>query len=676
MEGLLENKERLPEIKELLRKLRKPEIADEIEAILSEIEGKQNIDEIKAEQSSTSIDNNTFELDSEMTEEFVSEFFEEAQRHIEEIENLLLEIEETFSTEKLKEVMRHFHTIKGDSSLVMNMVPTGARREQLELIHKLSHALEDIFQQAQHEDPSYTRDRLDSIFQVLGSMKAVIQQSEEISVLKSLLEKVRMLSDSSKTTIRPKTALQNILEQFLELSRDSSLEPRYLQRLALNVKKSLKRAGENEISKLVDNIMESLEKKDLKRVEEDIQIFERWLGKRKSIAETPPIKTKSGAQEKFIRIERDKLDALLNEVSELSNLVFALEQTEEPSVRKNLVGQLRKLSSRLSKAVISTRAIRVNELFNKFKLTVRDFARKQSKKVRLHIEETDVEIDRDIADSLIPLLTHLLRNAIDHGIESSEERKRAGKTENGNIFLRAEYKGGFIFIDVEDDGRGISVPFVKEKLVKNKLITAEQAERLSEHEILNYLFSPGFSTSEEVSEVSGRGVGLDVVKKTVEDMGGKVFLNTEPGKGTKFTMVIPLSLSIVKCILFKVSGRKYAIKSDEVMRTLTFSSSQIIDYGDYSLLKIGNKGIPLLYLSELLEDNKTRPDVDSSVPAFVLLDKNGEEIALAVDSIISEGEFLIKHLSGLLQGLFSGVISLGKDELALLIDLNALVDMV
>jgi len=682
------NRELLPEIKKLLYELGESKTANEIEEILSGKEKARKIDEIKAKLSEAVKAENladSLEPGGELAEEFVTEFFEEAKIHLEETERLLLEIEQHFSVEKLKEIMRHFHTIKGDSSLVMNMVAMGDRRNHISLINKLAHTLEELFQHAQHDNPSYIPTKLDSILQILESLKTALDNTGKLSILKKLCERAQKLSKSSDNIpdrpFEANEAFQNILNQFLELAEDTSINPNQLKRLVVNVKKGLKKAGKNELCELVDEVMDLREKKEHPKLKNAIQKLKRPFEKTEgfiAIPEKLETKSETSVHEKYVRVERDKLDTVLNEVSELSNLVLSLEQSEELETQRKLVRNLKKLSSEMSRMVISIRTVKADELFNRFRLTVRNFAQKQGKRVLLHVEKTNVEIDRDIADNLAPLLTHLLRNAIDHGIKTPQERKKCGKPEEGHIFLRAEYRGGFIFIDVEDDGEGISVETVKEKLVEKKLVAPENLKKFSTQEILNYLFLPGFSTADRISEISGRGVGLDAVKRGVEDMGGRVLLNSKSGEGTTITLAIPLTLSLVNCILFEVSNQKYAIKSDEILRTLSFAPSELVDYGDYSLLKLGDKSIPSIYLSELFgtgKDDSVQKSERSSFWAFVISDRNGDEMALIIDEIISEGEFLIKHLPGLLKGLFSGAISLGRNGLALFIDLNTLINM-
>ncbi|OAA31018.1 hypothetical protein AT15_08565 [Kosmotoga arenicorallina S304] len=681
------NRKLLPEVKKLLHDLGETDIADEIEESLTSEKGTKKLEEIKSRLTDlikAETPEKSFEPDGKLAEEFLSEFFEELNMHLTETEQLLLEIEHDFSTEKLKEIMRHFHTIKGDSSLVMNMVTPGIRRDHLSIINKIAHSLEELFQRTQAYGSSYIQNRLDELFQILNALKTAADSPEKLSETEELFEKAESLlkrsgktSDNSIETVK---ASQNILNQFLEFIEEGSLAPHQLKQLAENAKKGLEKAGKVEQCKLVDEIVYALEKGDSRRLKNAMGLLKKTFIKSTvgPSFEKPEEKDEDTEKEKYLRVEREKLDTMLNQISELSNLVLSLEQSEIAESQKKLIRNLKKLSSAMSRTVISVRAIKADELFSRFRLTARNFARNQGKKVLLHIEKTNVEIDRDISDNFVPLLTHLLRNAIDHGIEPPQERIKLGKQEEGNITLRAEYKGGFIFIAVEDDGRGISVETVKEKLIEKGIATPEELEKLSNSEILNYLFLPGFSTKDRVSKISGRGVGLDAVKKAVENMGGHVMVNSKSGEGTTFTLAIPLTLSIVKCIIFEVSGQKFAIKSDEISKTLSFDPSKIADYGTYSLLSLEGRSVPLVHLSECfgIKKSNSLQNSDRNSLAFLIYDRNGEEMVLVIDKILSEGEFLVKHLPELLKGVFSGAISLGREGLALLIDLNALLNII
>jgi two-component system chemotaxis sensor kinase CheA len=402
-------------------------------------------------------------------------------------------------------------------------------------------------------------------------------------------------------------------------------------------------------------------------------------------AETAAAETAAApsAQENILRVDAGRIDSVLNLVGELiigkSMLQQALNEFSKRYPKELLRGkfadamafQARVLND-LQSSVMKIRMVPVDQLFRRFPRMVRDVSRQCGREVELDISGQDTDLDKGILDAIAEPLTHLVRNAVSHGIEPAEERRKAGKKPQGVIRLNAYHHGNQVVVEVIDDGRGIDAQRIRAKAVELGLTTAEEAARLSEAEALDFIFRPGFSTAEQVTEVSGRGVGMDVVQSVLHRLKASISVETRPGQGTTFRLKLPLTLAIIKALLFWVEQRLYAIPLNAVLEIARTFETEVHQVDNYEVLQLRNQVLPLLRLGRpVAEDRKSK--------LFVLVITVGErKYGLIVDLLEGEEELVIKALDDhtFQTDLVSGASILGDGRVVLILNLPAVVEHV
>ncbi|OMF36789.1 chemotaxis protein CheA [Paenibacillus sp. FSL H8-0548] len=378
-----------------------------------------------------------------------------------------------------------------------------------------------------------------------------------------------------------------------------------------------------------------------------------------------------------IRVDIERLDALMNLFSELLIDRVRLEQLSSEIKRNDLtetVEHMTRVSSDLQSIVLKLRMVPVDSVFNRFPRMIRDIAKSLNKKIDLVITGADTELDRTVIDEIGDPLVHLLRNSADHGIETQEERIAAGKSETGTIHLRAFHSGNHVFIEVEEDGRGIDHARVLKTALKNGVVTEEQAKLLSHDEINMLIFAAGFSTADKISDISGRGVGLDVVRSKITSLGGNVTIDSVFGRGTKFSVQLPLTLSIISAMLIKLGSEKYAIPLTSIVETAIIRKEQILQVHGNKMIEFRNVIIPLVSLSKVL-DSPDYDENDEQETEIVVVRKGEKWAAVMVDEFIGQSEIVLKTLGKYLTNVeaISGATILGDGYVALIIDPNALI---
>ncbi|WP_159884360.1 chemotaxis protein CheA [Paenibacillus puerhi] len=378
-----------------------------------------------------------------------------------------------------------------------------------------------------------------------------------------------------------------------------------------------------------------------------------------------------------IRVDIERLDTLMNLFSELLIDRVRLEQLAS-EIRKNdlteTVEHMARVSSDLQNIVLKLRMVPVDTVFNRFPRMIRDVSKNLDKKVDLIITGAETEMDRTVVDEIGDPLVHLLRNAVDHGLEPTADRIAAGKPETGTIHLRAYHSGNHVFIEIEDNGRGINRDKVLDKAIQNNVVTKEQASRLSDNEVYSLLFASGFSTADKISDISGRGVGLDVVKTKIESLGGRVQVESTYGVGSKWTVQLPLTLSIISAMLVRLKNEKYAIPLSSIVETAAVKAEQVRSVHGNRMVNYRNSVIPLVSLAELF-DVPGQEDNGTEDTQIVVIRKGEKLAALVVDEFIGQQEIVLKTLGKYLTNLFatSGATILGDGQVALIIDTNALI---
>ncbi len=377
-----------------------------------------------------------------------------------------------------------------------------------------------------------------------------------------------------------------------------------------------------------------------------------------------------------VRVDIERLDILMNLVGELVMHKGRLEQIGASSKITELnetIEQIDRISSDLQSVVMKVRMVPVEQVFNRFPRMVRDLAKELNKEVDFLIEGKETELDRTVIDEIGDPLVHLLRNAIDHGIESPQDRLKRGKPQKASVMLRARHEGNNVYIEVEDDGAGINNKKVQEKAVEKGIISLKEAELMSPEEAFQILFNPGFSTSQNITDVSGRGVGLDVVKTKIESLSGEIFVDSQPGQGTRFRIKLPLTLAIIQALMISVCDEIYAIPLGSVDETTMIKSEDIKMVQNQEVIVLRGNVLPLFRLASLLEiPGEAAANKDEMY--VVIVRKAERQIGLVVDTLIGQQEIVIKSLGKILGGIpgIAGAIVAGDGFVRLIIDIATL----
>lgn len=380
-----------------------------------------------------------------------------------------------------------------------------------------------------------------------------------------------------------------------------------------------------------------------------------------------------------VRVDIDKLDVLMNLVSELiiakNGLVSISSENEisTDSAYHEQLEYLERITTNLHESVMKTRMVPIESVVNRFPRMIRDISKKMNKDMELYMSGEDTELDRTVIDEIGDPLMHLLRNAADHGLEDNDVREKAGKNPKGSIFLDAYQEGNNVVIEVRDDGGGINVENVRQKAIDKGNITVEQADRMSEKDIIDLLFRPSFSTAEQVSEISGRGVGLDVVKTKIETLGGEIEAKTKLGEGTNFIIRLPLTLAIIQALMVIIGDEKYALPLGSIQTVENVKVSDIRQVEGKDVINLRGHVVPIIYLSQVLDCKTSDEKQDELLVAIV---KKGERLGgMVVDALIGQQEIVIKSIGKYIKSskLISGATILGNGEVALILDVNSLV---
>jgi two-component system, chemotaxis family, sensor kinase CheA len=384
---------------------------------------------------------------------------------------------------------------------------------------------------------------------------------------------------------------------------------------------------------------------------------------------------KKKQRSKSIRVDIDKLDQLMNLFSELIIDRGRLDQIARKSQLSELtetVEHMTRISTDLQGLILNMRMVQVEQVFNRFPRMIRDLAKELNKKVQLVIEGSETELDRTVIDEIGDPLVHLLRNALDHGLETAEERAATNKVEEGTISLKAYQSGNHVFIEVSDDGKGINREKVLNKAIERAVVSEAEAKTLTDQQVYSLLFSSGFSTADKISDISGRGVGLDVVKTKIESLGGLITIDSTPGNGSVFHIQLPLTLSIIYAMLVKVEEETFAIPFNSIVEITTADENQVTTLQGQKVIQFRGQVVPLVFLNEVLQVPPTNASVDKQQQFIVIVRKGNQSRGIVIDSVVGQQEIVLKSLGGYLTNLpvISGATILGNGQVALIIDSN------
>jgi len=479
--------------------------------------------------------------------------------------------------------------------------------------------------------------------------------------------------------VQSNPSIEEIEDEKFDLSFELVLITKHDEAFIRKELSSISEVESIEINPLLSENIETSQKNDVVHNTDKIQVVDET--KQQENEET---KNKKSKTSKTVRVDIDRLDNLMNLVSELIIIKTRLEDAGDEKGRQNTseaIEYLERITTNLHDAVMKVRMVPIERVFNRFPRMVRDLSKDLGKDITLILSGEETEVDRTVIDEIGDPLIHLIRNSIDHGIEEIDKRLELGKQRTGTVKLSAYPDGNSVVIEVEDDGSGINIEKVKNKAIDRGIITTQDTQLMDNKELIQLLFTPGFSTADKISDISGRGVGLDVVKTKIESLGGTVEADTILGKGTKFIIRLPLTLAIIQALLVVVGSEKYAIPLNSIKEITTIEKSSIRRVQKNEVVLYRDSTLPILRLSELLNVPNTNNDIDSDnfdedvdEDVIVVIVKKGDKDAgLIVDKLIGQQEIVIKSLGKYLSTIRSiaGATILGNGSVALIVDTNS-----
>ena len=664
----------------------------------------------------------------ELTQEILDQFKMESRENLGNAEAALHLIEKSNEAgEAIHELFRSIHTIKGSSDYLGFIK-----------LKELSHSFENILDQLRKiKSSAVTSEQLDVFFNVLDVMSDLVTTAPQVgdqidhSCKKWIEELERFEVDETETMRVPKNVsdavvqnsnhgnnktieifrdtveqqLNALLRAQVKLKSDQSIDPvaRGMVSRALQcVVHASQFIGEEDLSNLSshfkDWVLSPLESKDVQefiikidhyidQAKENLRtIFDRTEKVQEQKSVVSSIESYSLKESKTVRVDQSALDGFMNLVGELivarntfSHIQSKLLGTEDDRLIalkefRESANRLTHITGVLQRNVMEMRMVPIKTLFLRYPRIVRDVCRKNGKSAEVVFEGEDTEVDKGIADQISESLIHLVRNAVDHGIESAEERKKLGKSEVGKLILKASHQGNFMVIEVTDDGAGLPVDKIRSKIVEKGILSSEEVEKISRSEILDYIFSPGFSTAAAVTDISGRGVGLDVVKTNLKKVKGSVTVSTEVNQGTCFRLEVPLTMTIMRALLVKANQSIYAFSLHDVTETVKMRRDELQSICQKSAMTLRGEVIRVDWLSDLLGESLQRDLLSDFMLSILILEGSGKKFGVIIDSVFKQEEIVVKPLPDSYVGLpgLSGASILGDGRAILILDSSQL----
>ncbi len=604
-------------------------------------------------------------------EELLKEFLTESFELIEAMDDGIMEFEKNLNDkDALDAVFRVLHSLKGASSFF-----------GLKHVEGLAHKAENVLGLIQKDC-------------VEPNQEIVTLMLESSDKLKDMLEK---LSNGDDHNVVDCEELKQKLTEINEEGLKNSPKPK--KKVAKKVEKEKserpmeEKTNDEEDKKVKLELVQEEANKESEKKEEDVQIFVANIKKdapvqnkedkpqeKKEVAPpvTPEVSKKSSPTDSNIRIQVSLIDKLMNLVSELVLTKNQMQQIVEEKRDQVLISTCQKLgmvTSELQENIMKTRMQPVHNVWAKFPRIVRDLSISIGKKIRLDMVGQDTELDRSLIESIKDPLTHIIRNAVDHGIETPEERKNSGKEEEGRVLLKAYQQSGQVVIEISDDGRGLHIQKISDKIVNKGLASREEVEGMSDRKVYNYIFHPGFSTAEKVTNISGRGVGMDVVRTNIEAIGGVVDLESKYGEGTVFKIKIPLTLAIIPALVVMNGSRNYVIPQSSINGLIRLKGEEIKKIENIQgipVYRLRGDLIPIIYLSDCVQEprKKEEEDFEDSKLYIVIVRVENERFGLVVDKIKDHQEIVVKPMGSQLKDIeiYAGASIIGNGDIALILD--------
>jgi len=631
-------------------------------------------------------------------DEIVREFLLESNENLDRLDRELVSLEkEPSNRETLSSIFRTIHTIKGTCGFL------GFGK-----LESVAHAGENLLSLLRDGAIGLTPERttallslVDAVRQMLGSIEAKGNEGERND--EGLVARLKRLQkDGEGQEVKEVKEVDEVKERSAEVAAEKEMGAKsgegYLRGTNSGQEEGAEKKDDapgppKQLGKILVE-MGTVTPEDVaygvqKQLEGDGRsigeiLLERGMVKSQDLLAAVQVQqaSKSAVSESSIRVDVVLLDRLMNLVGELVLARNQILQHTQGVQDAGLVAsgqRLNLITSELQEGVMKTRMQPIGNIWSKFPRTVRDVAMSCGKSVRIEMEGKETELDKTIIEAIKDPLTHLVRNSVDHGIETPDKRVQAGKTEEGLLLLRAYHEGGQVNIEIRDDGAGLDTEKIKKKAVQRRLITAEQAVRMSEHEACNLIFLPGFSTAEAVTNVSGRGVGMDVVKTNIEKIGGTVEVQTRAGAGTTVKMKIPLTLAIIPALLVTSGGERFAIPQVNLLELVRIEEQNVAKSLERvqgaPVYRLRGQLLPLVNLSEELGLEKDKANEDEGVN-IVVVQADARHFGLVVDRVTDTEEIVVKPLNKQLKSIraFAGATILGDGRVALILDARGLAE--
>ncbi len=604
--------------------------------------------------------------------EILDSFLVETKEILEKLDQDLLQIEQSPDDKELiNTVFRAFHTVKGTSGFL-------GFDQMMEITHKC----EDVLNKIRKGELQITSPLMDVIFASYDIMKELIARLDNGSMepveMEDTLSRLLVIAegDGSAPAVREQENHDDlppeIAAQIAELMRQDAPAPAPApaRQPAANAQDD-----HDEDTPAADELSE--------QVAEELTAALQGPQKQKAAA----VRTTEKTADNNIRVDVQRLDNLMNLVGELvlgrnrlSQITNQYAQENEGSVvAKDLSetnSQIDFITTELQTAIMKTRMVPIGKVFNKFPRVVRDLAKETEKEIDLEIIGEETELDKSIIDEINDPLVHLVRNAADHGVEKPEARRAKGKNGRGKIVLKAENEGNTIVISIRDDGNGMNPEILKSKAVEKGVITDAEAKEMTRHDALNLIFAPGFSTAAKVTNVSGRGVGMDVVKTNVQKLKGVIEIESELGKGSTITIKLPLTLAIIQGLLVTVRDNTFAVPLSSVLEVVRIRKNEIYTMSGNEVIRLRDKVLPLARLDNLLVVNGDTID-DREWMYVVVIALAEKNLGLVVDSLLGQKEVVIKSLGEYFsksRGIAGSTI-LGDGRVIMIVDVNELFNL-
>ena len=636
-------------------------------------------------------------------QEIMEDFLVEAFEMIEQLDQDLVELESNpEDLDLLNKIFRVAHTIKGSGSFL-----------NLDILTKLTHHMEDILNKARKGELKITPDIMDVILESVDMMKALLENIRDAGtdvtddiVIEPVVLKLDAISNGKSPENVDDLKIEDNnseIEVVNDDSDDELTEEDYANMSPDEI--------ESEIERLIQQRAEEDRarreaKKNKKKAEEDKKEETKKEETKKEVVKksntTPKKETstkpsndkkkssvpakKVSTVEQTIRVDVHRLDNLMNLIGELvlskNRLIKIYNDVEERYEGEHFLDELNQVVSSISIvttdlqiAVMKTRMLQIGKVFNKFPRVIRDLSRELGKKVNLIIKGEETELDKSIIEEIGDPLMHMIRNSVDHGIESPEERVANGKPETGTVELKAYNEGNQIVIEITDDGNGMDPDILKSKALEKGLISEKEADIMSDKEAFMLIFKAGFSTAAKVTNVSGRGVGMDVVKTNVEKLNGIIEIDSVQGKGSVFKIKIPLTLAIIQALLVTAQEELFAVPLANVIETVRITMEDISTVEGKSVLKLRDEILPLVNMSDIFKIEKILGL--NQYLYVVVLGVGASKVGLIVDGLIGQEEIVIKSLGEYLKGIkgIAGATIRGDGKVTLIVDVAALMQL-